>query len=595
MIRKVLRRLKIGRKLHLGFGVLLGLLLVVGVGGILSSQKIETQAVVVKERKYVEALEVIEMVNLASRVQTDLRVAAEAGIMAPLKQARENSETLTATLAALRDGGTLDGTEMEGLSAFEGFYKQMFSAGERMVRYAVAQDLVEQMGARKEFLEHSASLAEASEALKLTVSASFDRSLGEIGRLAKSSSRRGMIISILALVAGYLMATFISLDIARPMARAVDVFQELEKGHLDARLNLDRGDEIGMMARTLDAFADNLQHEVVGSMQRLAAGDLTFTVTPRDEDDQVRGALGKLRDDLNRLIRQIRAAGDQIASGSAQVAGSSQVLSQGSSEQAAAAEETSATIEQMSANIRQNADNARQTEAIAVQAAADAETGGEAVARTVSAMQQIAGKIGIIEEIARQTNLLALNAAIEAARAGDHGWGFAVVAGEVRKLAERSREAAAEINMLSGSSVEVAEKAGGLLQAIVPKIRRTAELVQEIAAASREQDAGAQQVGRAIGQLDGVIQQNASAAEEMAATAQELSGQVEQLRETLGQFRVAEERERRGSLPLADLRRPVAVAAVTSSAPRLAPEGGMGLLIRLQEAREKNEGAFERF
>ena len=184
------------------------------------------------------------------------------------------------------------------------------------------------------------------------------------------------------------------------------------------------------------------------------------------------------------------------------------------------------------------ADNAQQTEKIAVQSAGDAKEGGRAVAETVQAMKEIAGKISIIEEIAPQTNMLALNAAIEAARAGEHGKGFAVVASEVRKLAERSQVAAGEISKLSVSSVEVAEKAGSMLSSILPDIQRTAELVQEINASSKEQDTGAQQINKAIQQLDQVIQQNASASEEMASTAEELSSQSAQLQATIAFFRV---------------------------------------------------------
>ncbi|WP_235264124.1 methyl-accepting chemotaxis protein, partial [Geoalkalibacter ferrihydriticus] len=206
--------------------------------------------------------------------------------------------------------------------------------------------------------------------------------------------------------------------------------------------------------------------------------------------------------------------------------------------QAAAAEEASSSMEQMAANIRQNADNAMQTEKIAAKSAQDARQGGEAVGKTVTAMKQIADKISIVEEIARQTNLLALNAAIEAARAGEHGKGFAVVAAEVRKLAERSQTAAAEISDLSGSSVEIAEQAGKMLTQMVPDIQKTAELVQEIAAASKEQDAGAEQVNKAIQQLDQVIQQNASASEEMASTSEELSSQAEQLQQAIAYFKV---------------------------------------------------------
>jgi methyl-accepting chemotaxis protein len=179
-----------------------------------------------------------------------------------------------------------------------------------------------------------------------------------------------------------------------------------------------------------------------------------------------------------------------------------------------------------------------ETEKIAVKTAEDAMEGGQAVNNTVLAMKDIAEKINIVEEIARQTNLLALNAAIEAARAGEHGKGFAVVAAEVRKLAERSQIAAGEISELSGSSVDIAEKAGELLDVIVPNIQKTAELVQEISAASKEQDAGAEQIGQAIGRLDQVIQQNAASAEEMASTSEELSSQAEQLQQMMEYFKI---------------------------------------------------------
>ncbi|MDD5642464.1 MAG: methyl-accepting chemotaxis protein, partial [Syntrophales bacterium] len=192
------------------------------------------------------------------------------------------------------------------------------------------------------------------------------------------------------------------------------------------------------------------------------------------------------------------------------------------------------------ANIKQNSDNAQQTEKIALKAAEDTKEGGNAVTETVTAMKEIASKISIIEEIARQTNLLALNAAIEAARAGEHGKGFAVVASEVRKLAERSQTAAGEINKLSASSVEVAERAGEMLERIVPDIQKTADLVQEINAASNEQRSGANQINMAIQQLDQVIQQNAAASEEMASTSEELLSQAEQLQTTIGFFRIAD-------------------------------------------------------
>jgi methyl-accepting chemotaxis protein len=192
----------------------------------------------------------------------------------------------------------------------------------------------------------------------------------------------------------------------------------------------------------------------------------------------------------------------------------------------------------MGSSTQQNADNARQTEKIASKAAEDAKLGGESVAQTVAAMKEIAEKITIIEEIARKTDLLALNAAVEAARAGEHGKGFAVVASEVRKLAERSQAAAADINKLTLSGVNVAQNAGDMLLKLVPDIRKTAELVQEIAAASVEQNSGAVQVNKAVQQLDQVIQQNASASEEVAAAAEELSSQAQQLQAAIAFFKV---------------------------------------------------------
>ncbi|MBN1798166.1 MAG: methyl-accepting chemotaxis protein [Spirochaetales bacterium] len=277
----------------------------------------------------------------------------------------------------------------------------------------------------------------------------------------------------------------------------------------------------------------------LNTANRLSEGDLTVDITV-DREDETGMLLLSMKEMVRRLkdvISNIIAASDNVSSGSEQMSSTAQQLSQGATEQAASAEEVSSSIEEMGANIRQNADNSLQTEKIALKAANDTQEGGKAVEETVAAMKEIAEKISIIEEIARQTNLLALNAAIEAARAGEHGKGFAVVASEVRKLAERSQKAAGEISELSKSSVDVAEQAGGLLTKIVPDIQKTAELVQEISAASGEQKSGTEQINKAIMQLDTVIQQNASASEEMASMAEELSSQAEQLQTTVSFFK----------------------------------------------------------
>ncbi len=359
-----------------------------------------------------------------------------------------------------------------------------------------------------------------------------------------SSASTIMIVGLLiALVVGIMIAVVITRSITLPIAKGVNLAEEIAKGDFNMRLNLDRGDEIGQLAVALDSMADSLARQAAVA-EEIAKGNLTVDVKLASEKDQLGKALQTMAASLREIISQIMSSADNVASGSQGMSSASEEMSQGATEQAASAEEASSSIEEMTANIRQNADNALQTEKIAVKAAKDAREGGAAVNATVAAMKEIAGKILIIEEIARQTNLLALNAAIEAARAGEHGKGFAVVASEVRKLAERSQVAAGEINQLSVSSVEVAEKAGNLLEAIVPNIQRTAELVQEIAAASREQDAGAEQIAKAIQQLDQVIQQNASASEEMASTAEELSSQSEQLQDVIGFFRIGDQGKR---------------------------------------------------
>ncbi len=275
--------------------------------------------------------------------------------------------------------------------------------------------------------------------------------------------------------------------------------------------------------------------EVAGA---IAQGDLTVEARPLSDRDALGLALKGMLEKLRVVVSDTLAASDNVSSGSQQMSASAEQLSAGATEQAAAAEEASSSMEQMAANIKQNADNASQTEKIARQSAAGAEAGGNAVARAVQAMQTIAQKITIVQEIARQTDLLALNAAVEAARAGEHGRGFAVVASEVRKLAERSQTAAQEISTLSGQTASAAQQAGEMLSKLVPDIKRTAQLVEEISAACREQDVGANQVSLAIQQLDQVIQQNASASEELSSTSEELAAQAEKLQGSISFFQI---------------------------------------------------------
>jgi len=317
-------------------------------------------------------------------------------------------------------------------------------------------------------------------------------------------------------------------------ARYVD---RISKGDIPEKITDEYKGDFNEIKNNLNILIDT-NNGITRLAEEMSVGNLTVEFKERSDRDKLMKALNIMIKKLNEVVNDVKTTADNVASGSLELSSSSEEMSRGASQQASSAEQASAAMEQMAANINQNADNAQMTEKIALKSAEDTREGGEVVIKTVSAMKEIAEKISIIEEIARQTNLLALNAAIEAARAGEHGKGFAVVASEVRKLAERSQTAAAQINTLSTSSVDVAQRAGSMLAKIVPDIQKTAELVQEISAASNEQKISSNQINQAIQQLDEVIQQNSSAAEEMASTSEELSSQAEQLRTLVAFFKV---------------------------------------------------------
>ncbi len=331
-----------------------------------------------------------------------------------------------------------------------------------------------------------------------TIKENINHVVASSNETVKSSTTRSLILNFVGIVLVIILAAVITVSITIPLKKAAHIAGLVAEGDLTVAVEVDSKDEIGRLLECLKDVVERLR-DVIGNIAYVANG---------------------------------------VASGSNEISNSSHQLSTGASEQAASAEEASSSMAEMVSNIKQNSVNAQQTESIATKASADMQEGGKAVYEAVNAMKQIAEKISIIEDIARQTNLLALNAAIEAARAGEHGKGFAVVASEVRKLAERSQTAAGEINELSNSSVEISERAGSFLDKIVPDIRKTADLVQEISATSNEQNTGSDLINKSLHTLNNMIQENATSSKELALTSEKLLSQSQQLQDTIGFFNI---------------------------------------------------------
>jgi len=360
-----------------------------------------------------------------------------------------------------------------------------------------------------------------------------DQSYSSIRTILISSAIASLLIALSA-------ALYIAISISRGLGLAVGLANAVAVGDLDQKISVTSNDEIRDLVDALTQMTVNLKATALVA-DEISKGNLTVKSTPLSDKDTLGIALEVMLEKLHQVVAEALGATENVASGSQELAATSEQLAQGSNEQAAATEQASSSMEEMAANIRQTADNAAQTEKIARQSARDAEASGVAVGKAVGAMQTIAEKITVVQEIARQTDLLALNAAIEAARAGEHGKGFAVVASEVRKLAERSQAAAAEISTLSSETVKVADEAGKMLERLVPDIKKTAELVEEISSACREQDSGAEQVNQAIIELDKVTQQNSAASEEMSAASEELASQGDQLQATMSYFNLGDD------------------------------------------------------
>ncbi|HEX8698948.1 MAG TPA: methyl-accepting chemotaxis protein [Myxococcaceae bacterium] len=441
------------------------------------------------------------------------------------------SPEFTAALAAMGQQG-LQVEEATALSLFDSSY-------EAFTR--LKQPLLEGKPTPQEELDARLAGLESALTTLVAINRKFadlsnTRAQAVIQRMRTQLEQLGVVLSL----AGIAVAWGLSRLIVRPLVDLTKLTTSLSRGELEglseesrARLDPRARDEVGTLLRSTWDMVDSTRN-MAAAAARIAGGDLTVHIAPRSERDVLGNALSHMVAQLTRVISEVGTGASSLVAAATQVSASSQQLSQMASEQASA-------IEEISASIAQSADNCRQVEEMAFQGAQDAESSGQVVLETVAAMKQIASKVSIIEELAYQTNLLALNAAIEAARAGEHGRGFAVVAAEVRKLAERSREAAVDIGGLASSSMSVAERSGQLLRALVPSIRKTAQLVQEVAGTRTAQASSLMQMRSAMNQVEQVTQNSASSSEELAATSEELAAQAESLQRLTTFFNVGHE------------------------------------------------------